>query len=515
MSNIKKKRLGRGLEALLSATSPAATEVSTKPTGSLEDNLKPPGPDGAAGSYSHNSASTLASTSQSLERPEAKTEAPDHTAPPTTNPPTTNPPTTNPPTTNPPTTNPATTNPATTDPATPTLRTPAPAQSMADLLAAKAMAPGSASIGSIPRPAAHGSAANLSPAGLTHSDAVASHNDNLQRQHAGGLHSPPSTMSTLDSATRFTGVTNSIVAIDRTKSVSKPVTGDKVLQVDDSGIPLDEEGEGISDIQRLDVFDIEDNPFQPRRVFSESEIASLSESLKEHDMLQPVLVRRVGQRFQLISGERRLRAAIQAGWKTIPARVRIADDRLVAELAIVENLQRKDLNALEKALSFRRYLNEHHSTQEVLAARLKIDRSTIANLMRLLELPQLIQDNVSSGSVTAGHARALLPLGEAREQILFCNRIIKEGWNVRETESRVSQFIAEQDGVAVKPKRKSTNPQIESLENRARMSLGTKVEIKLASKGAGKMIVHFKNEKEFQRIFEQMCQEQGLLSKVA
>ena len=141
------------------------------------------------------------------------------------------------------------------------------------------------------------------------------------------------------------------------------------------------------DLLLLSVHEIDDNPFQPRREFSESEITSLAESLKEHDMLQPVLVRRVEDRWQLISGERRLRAAIQAGWSQIPARVRQADDRLVAELAIVENLQRKDLNAIEKALSFRRYLDQHQSTQEDLGKRLKIDRSTIANLLRLLELP--------------------------------------------------------------------------------------------------------------------------------
>ncbi|MDP7303915.1 MAG: ParB/RepB/Spo0J family partition protein, partial [Pirellulaceae bacterium] len=132
----------------------------------------------------------------------------------------------------------------------------------------------------------------------------------------------------------------------------------------------------ISDVFLLNVYEIDDNPFQPRREFGQAEIASLSESLKEHDMLQPVLVRRIGERYQLISGERRLRAAIQAGWSQVPARIKDADDRLVAELAIVENLQRKDLNAIEKALSFKRYLDEHTCTQDDLAQRLKIDRST-------------------------------------------------------------------------------------------------------------------------------------------
>lgn len=266
---------------------------------------------------------------------------------------------------------------------------------------------------------------------------------------------------------------------------------------------------------QLPVLDIEENPFQPRRVFSESEIASLSESLKEHDMLQPILVRVVNGKYQLISGERRLRAAIQAGWKTIPARVREADDRLVAELAIVENLQRKDLNAIEKALSFRRYLNEHQATQEELASRLKIDRSTIANLMRLLELPQAIQDDVSTSRVSAGHARAILPLGEEREQLDFCRRIVAEGWSVRETERRVAEFINHQDGPSVKPKRKVGNPQIESLESKAKRALGTAVQIKTNGRGAGRLIIHFKNDAEFQRIFEQVCQEHGAIARVA
>src|SRR4029450_8282541 len=146
----------------------------------------------------------------------------------------------------------------------------------------------------------------------------------------------------------------------------------------------------------------------------------------EHDMLQPIIVRRMGTRFQLISGERRLRAAIHAGWSTVPARLREADDRLVAELAIVETLQRKDLNAVEKALSFKRYLDQHQCTQEDLAQRLKIDRSTIANLIRLLELPEYVLDCLRTEKVSAGHARALLPLGEDALQIDFCNRIINE-----------------------------------------------------------------------------------------
>ncbi|MCP4081195.1 MAG: ParB/RepB/Spo0J family partition protein [Planctomycetaceae bacterium] len=256
-----------------------------------------------------------------------------------------------------------------------------------------------------------------------------------------------------------------------------------------------------SDTVQLSVYEIDDNPFQPRREFSESEIASLTESLKSHDMLQPILVRVVNDRYQLISGERRLRAAIQAGWSTIPARVRQADDRLVAELAIVENLQRKDLNAIEKALSFRRYIDEHGCTQEHLAGRLKIDRSTLTNLMRLLELPTLVQDALRGGSITMGHARALLPLGDERVQLEFCNRIQKEGISVRQTERDVAERIAKEDGAgSVAPKKKTQNQQIEALQHELKMALGTRVDLRQNTRGNGRITIHFADNREFDRL---------------
>jgi ParB family transcriptional regulator, chromosome partitioning protein len=263
----------------------------------------------------------------------------------------------------------------------------------------------------------------------------------------------------------------------------------------------------------LSVYEIDNNPFQPRRKFNEEEIAALAESLKEHKQLQPILVRRVGERYQLISGERRLRATIHAGLKTIRAEVRQADDRLVAELAIVENLQRKDLDAIEKALSFRRYLNEHKCTQEDLAKRLKIDRSTIANLMRLLELPEEIQQWIQSDKLTAGHAKALLPLGDETQQLEFAKRIERESWNVRETERRVTEQLESEDGVVnmapPKPssRKRVMTPQIASLEQQLRLSLGTKVEIRQGIRGNGKITVQFANAAEYERIIQLMCPE--------
>ncbi len=270
------------------------------------------------------------------------------------------------------------------------------------------------------------------------------------------------------------------------------------------------------DLLLLSVYEIDDNPFQPRRDFSETEIASLAESLKEHDMLQPILVRRLNGRWQLISGERRLRAAILAGWSKVPARVRQADDRLVAELAIVENLQRKDLNAIEKALSFRRYLDQHQCTQEDLGQRLKIDRSTIANLLRLLELPTKVQEDLQSGAISAGHARALLPLGDEPIQMDFSQRIQREGWSVRETERLVQERIAEEDGDGLagaktklgKRRKPPRSSHLASLEQQLRIVLGTKVDIRQTARGRGQLVIHFRNNDEFDRL-------QGLITETA
>lgn len=260
-----------------------------------------------------------------------------------------------------------------------------------------------------------------------------------------------------------------------------------------------------ADTIRLNVYDIEENPFQPRREFSESEISSLAESLKDHDILQPILVRMVSDRYQLISGERRLRAAIKAGWTTIPARVREADDRLVAELAIVENLQRKDLNAIEKGLSFRRYLDEHGCTQEDLAQRLKIDRSTIANLIRLLDLPRRVQEMVQKGDVSAGHARALLPLGDEHLQIEFAERIKRDGVSVRETEREVAERIEQEESPSVEfqsaRRNRTRDSQVEALQQQLRMALGVKAQIRTNKAGKGKIVLSFGNHEEFSSLF--------------
>ncbi len=260
----------------------------------------------------------------------------------------------------------------------------------------------------------------------------------------------------------------------------------------------------------VDVQAIQMNPFQPRREFDEAELASLAASLREHGLLQPLLVRRAGEGYQLIAGERRLRAAVSAGWTQVPVQVREADDRQMAELAIVENLQRKDLNPLEKAASFDRYLQQYGCTQEDLAARLGIDRSTIANLIRLLELPSAVQHAIRSGQVTQGHARALLPLGDERQQVEFCQRIQAEGLSVRATEEQVQELIHTADtgplGVvgeeakAAKRPARSRSHHLAALEQELRAALGTKVSIRQSSQGRGRIVIQFSTREEFDRL---------------
>ncbi len=261
--------------------------------------------------------------------------------------------------------------------------------------------------------------------------------------------------------------------------------------------------------QRLQVEQIDSNPSQPRQDFDPGEMQSLAESLSSHGLLQPVVVRRVDDRYQLIAGERRLRAARQAGWTDVPANVVEADERQTAELAIIENLQRADLNPLEKAAAFQRYLETYQVTQEELAARLRMDRSTVANLIRLLELPETVQEAIRQGKITQGHARALLPLGEEQEQVEFCGRIQREGLNVRQTETLVQQLIDTADhgplGVVDHQGHQSRRPRVQSdhlaaLEQELRAALGTKVAITHNARGRGKLVIHFRNHEEFERL---------------
>lgn len=279
--------------------------------------------------------------------------------------------------------------------------------------------------------------------------------------------------------------------------------------------------EAASTIPVMDVStaNVDPNPWQPRSSVDDADLAELSESLKQHGLLQSIVVRRQGDRYQLIAGQRRLAAVRRLGWGTVQARVMDVDDRQMSEIAIVENLQRRDLDPLEKAASFRQYIKTWNVTQEELASRLSIDRSSIANLIRLLELPESVQAKLRSGAISMGHARAILPLGDENLQSSFAERIVTEGLSVRSVEGEVQEILRSDeategdssDGEATgSTARRSGRPaskrssQVAAVESQLRRALGTKVVVHTSSKGAGRIVIPFANHDEFQRLLEQI-----------
>jgi len=271
-------------------------------------------------------------------------------------------------------------------------------------------------------------------------------------------------------------------------------------------------GKPILDIP---VSQIDRNPYQPRLDFDLAELNDLAASIQRFGMLQPIVLRRQQDRYELIAGERRLRAAVLAGWKEVPAYLLVVQDREMAELALTENMQRQDLNAIEKAIAFRNYLDTYGGTQEELAKRLELDRSTVSNMMRLLDLPEELQLAVRKGDISQGHARALLPL-EEHEQLEVAARIMEEGWSVRQTEAFVQEVLSysgsDGGGTGNMPappsnKRRTSqdNPQIRELEQQFHHWLGTKVKLTANDKGRGKLVIQFNSNDEFERIYQLLC----------
>lgn len=256
-----------------------------------------------------------------------------------------------------------------------------------------------------------------------------------------------------------------------------------------------------AELMRIPVDQIDPNPFQPRQEFDPAEIATLADSLRQHGMLQPVLVRPAGDRYQLVAGERRMRAAIEAHLHEIPARVLDLDDQRVSELAMVENLQREDLSPLDKAAAFQGYLNRFGGTQEELASRLGLDRSTIANLLRLLELPDEVQWALRSRQISQGHARALLGLIDASAIVAACRVVISESLSVRQTEALVAagapaRKLRREPGAPITEKA----PHLVELEGQLRSRFGTNVLIRPRGKEKGQILIEYQSQDDFDRI---------------
>ena len=274
-------------------------------------------------------------------------------------------------------------------------------------------------------------------------------------------------------------------ALGRGLEALLPVTGGKAMSE-------------YKEVQELSIDHILPNRYQPRREFSDSELTELAESVKQNGLLQPILVRRKGDGFfELIAGERRLRAAKLAGLHSVAAIVRNSNDEQAIELALVENLQRKDLNPMEAARAYHRMVLEFGFTHATLAQRLGKDRSSIANFTRLVNLPSEIQNLVESGLISTGHAKVILGLDSPEKQVKLAQRIVEGQLSVRQAEEEVVRPSRLRRGKKMAWRRKP----YPDLEERIRKHLGTRVTI-LKGKRSGKIIIHYFSPAELDRLLE-------------
>jgi ParB family transcriptional regulator, chromosome partitioning protein len=263
--------------------------------------------------------------------------------------------------------------------------------------------------------------------------------------------------------------------------------------------------DGTAEARTVPVSAVHPNPFQPRREFDEDELTALAESIRDNGLLQPIVVRpadnrRGADRWELVAGERRWRAVTRLGWKQLPAVVREVDDRTLLVLALVENLQRSELSAMEEAEGFQQLVSEFGLSQQAVAEAVGRDRSTVANTLRLLQLPASVRRLVEAGALTAGHARALLGSSDAVRMADLARRAVDEGWSVRETEERVRV-----SGVSrrKRPRRTRVDPSVRALEEELGRALGTQVRIRRGRGGArGRIEVSFYDAEDFERVFE-------------
>ena len=264
--------------------------------------------------------------------------------------------------------------------------------------------------------------------------------------------------------------------------------------------------EGSSSINEIELSKISVNPNQPRREFDETALEELADSIREIGIIQPITLRKVSDEYQIIAGERRYRASQKAGLDTIPAYIRTADDENVMEMALIENIQREDLNSVEIALAYQHLIEQYDLTQERLSERVGKKRTTIANYLRLLKLPAPIQMALQNKQIDMGHARALITLGDPKLQVKIFEEILEHGYSVRKVEEIVKSLS---EGEAVKsgtkkitPKRAKLPEEFNMLKQHLSGFFNTKVQLTCSEKGKGKISIPFSNEEELERIME-------------
>jgi len=254
---------------------------------------------------------------------------------------------------------------------------------------------------------------------------------------------------------------------------------------------------------RIQIENVEPNPMQPRRDFDDQALQELAASIKLHDIIQPITVTKLhGNKFRLIAGERRWRAAKLVGLKDIPAYVRQANDHELLELALLENLQREDLNAMEIALSYKRMMDDLNHTQEQVAERMGKDRSTVTNYIRLLKLPPDIQIAVRNGEISMGHARALINVDTIDKQLYIFDEIKMKGLSVRQTENLVRNFYKEPENK--KNFNNSLSPTYKKIEDKLASHFSTRVILRHSKKGSGQITFDYYSLQELNKLLDQM-----------
>ncbi len=270
------------------------------------------------------------------------------------------------------------------------------------------------------------------------------------------------------------------------------------------------EGKTVGSISSLLIEQIEANPFNPRTYFEEEQLTELKDSIAVHGIIQPLTVRKLGRdRYQLISGERRFRASQLAGLTEIPCYIRIANDQSMLEMALVENIQRVDLNAIEVALSYQRLIDECNFTQEQLSQKVGKSRSNIANFLRLLKLPAPIQIGIRQGFISMGHARAIVSSGDEATQLLLFEKVMEEGLSVRAVENLIKDKKIDKPQTDKKPEMPKLSSFAESFQNRLSKQLNTKVQIAANNNGQGKIVINFESEEELDKIIDFIDRNNG------
>lgn len=268
------------------------------------------------------------------------------------------------------------------------------------------------------------------------------------------------------------------------------------------------EGENIREIK---ILEIKSSRYQPRRYFDPDKQKELVDSIKEKGVIQPVLVRPTKEGYELIAGERRLQAAKTVGLDRVPAIVKDVVDSEALEIALIENIQRQDLNPIEEADAYQRLIKEFNLTQESLAKEVGKDRATVANTLRLLKLPLKIQEEVSIGTISMGHARAILSIESEVEQLEACEKVVKKGLSVREVEELVKRMKKESVSRETSPT-KELDVTLAACEEDLMRTLGTKVKIKQETTGKGKIEIEFYSASDLDRIMEKIIPHSNLVN---